>query len=93
MRNDPTPGEKLLTKGEVALLCRVEVRTVDRWVAGGKIKGYRIPSGRLLFRTTDVLMTAERQPERVAQVQGDRRRFPDGVHSIPAVARARGKRT
>jgi excisionase family DNA binding protein len=61
MRNDSPPSEKLLTKGEVAQLCRVEIRTVDRWVAAGKIKCYRIPSGRLLFRSRDVLMVAERQ--------------------------------
>jgi excisionase family DNA binding protein len=67
--NDWALGEKLLTKGEVAQLCRVEVRTVDRWVAAGKIKSYRIPSGRLLFRKRDVLMAAERRQERIAQIE------------------------
>ena len=60
-------GEKLLTKGEVAQLCRVEIRTVDRWVAAGKIKCYRIPSGRVLFRKRDVLMTADRREGRIVQ--------------------------
>jgi len=92
MRNDPAQDEKLLTKGEVAHLCRVEIRTVGRWVAAGKIRGYRIPSGRLLFRTTDVVMAAEQQPERVAQVQGDRTRSANGVRSTPSVPPARGKR-
>jgi excisionase family DNA binding protein len=68
MWNESAPGEKLLTKGEVAQLCRVEIRTVDRWVAAGKIRCYRIPSGRLLFRRRDVLLAADRrQQERVAQ--------------------------
>ena len=67
MRNESAPGEKLLTKGEVAQLCRVEIRTVDRWVAAGKIKCYRTPSGRLLFRQRDVLMTTERRDGRVVQ--------------------------
>ena len=67
MWNDYAPGEKLLTKGEVAHLCRVEIRTVDRWVAAGKIKGYRVPSGRLLFRRRDVLVAADRRQERVVQ--------------------------
>ena len=67
MSNESGPGEKLLTKGEVAQLCRVEIRTVDRWVAAGKIKCYRIPSGRLLFRKRDVLLAADRRQERVAQ--------------------------
>jgi excisionase family DNA binding protein len=67
MSSDPTPGEKLLTKGEVAQLCRVEIRTVDRWVTAGKIKYYRIPSGRLLFRARDVLIAADRQGKRGLQ--------------------------
>src|SRR5207244_8033073 len=72
MLNESAPGEKLLTKGEVAQLCRVEIRTVDRWVAAGKIRCYRIPSGRLLFRKRDVLkrdvlMAADRRDGRVVQ--------------------------
>ena len=65
MWNESAPGEKLLTKGEVAQLCRVEIRTVDRWVAAGKIRCYRIPSGRLLFRKRDVLLAADRREGRV----------------------------
>jgi excisionase family DNA binding protein len=67
MWSEYTPGEKLLTKGEVAQLCRVEIRTVDRWVAARKIKSYRTPSGRLLFREKDVLLTADRWDERVVR--------------------------
>ena len=47
--------EKLLTKGEVARLCRVEVRTVDRWLMAGRLGCHRTPSGRALFRKQDVL--------------------------------------
>ena len=57
--NDGAQGEKLLTKCEVAQLCRVEIRTVDRWVAAGKIRCYRTPSGRLLFRKKDALVTSD----------------------------------
>jgi excisionase family DNA binding protein len=60
MWNDGASDEKLLTKGEVAQLCRVEIRTVDRWVAAGKIKCYRTPSGRLLFEKRDVLLMGDR---------------------------------
>jgi excisionase family DNA binding protein len=60
MWNDCPPGEKLLTKCEVAQLCRVEIRTVNRWLAAGKISCFRTPGGRLLFRKRDVLMAAER---------------------------------
>jgi excisionase family DNA binding protein len=55
MWND-APGEEFLTKGEVAQLCRVEIRTVDRWVAARKIRYYRTPGGRILFRKRDVLI-------------------------------------
>jgi hypothetical protein len=47
--------EKLLTKGEVARLCRVDIRTVERWVMAGKVGCHRTPSGRVLFRKHDVL--------------------------------------
>ena len=57
-------SEKLLTKGEVAQLCRVEVRTVDRWLIAGKIRCYRTPSGRVLFRMNDVLAAMEGEPVR-----------------------------
>ncbi len=68
MGNDSAPsGEKLLTKGEVAQLCRVEIRTVDRWVAAGKVKCYRTPGGRLLFPQADLLIAAERWQKLVVQ--------------------------
>jgi excisionase family DNA binding protein len=65
MWTNSRPGEKLLTKGEVAELCRVEIRTVDRWVAAGKIRCFRTPGGRLLFRKSDVLMAADRWQQRL----------------------------
>jgi predicted site-specific integrase-resolvase len=52
--------EKLLTKGEVALLCRVNIRTVDRWLMAGKVAGHRTPSGRVLFRKRDILTVVAR---------------------------------
>ncbi len=77
MSNDGAQGERLLTKCEVAQLCRVETRTVDRWVAAGKITCYRTPGGRLLFRERDVLMTADQAGARrseLAILQGAVRR-------------------
>jgi excisionase family DNA binding protein len=66
MSSGAAPDEQLLTKGEVAQLCRVEIRTVDRWVMAGKINGYRTPSGRLLFLKRDVLILADRAGTRRA---------------------------
>ena len=91
MRNHGALDEQLLTKGEVAQLCRVEIRTVDRWVAGGKIRGYRTPGGRLLFRKSDVLMAADRSQARAVQ-RGRRSRAPSGNgsasgHTGPALRR------
>jgi excisionase family DNA binding protein len=81
MPNKSGGGEKFLTKGEVAQLCRVEVRTVDRWLIAGKIRCYRTPSGRVLFRRRDVLivvMSASRPGE------------PRARHEGPRVGRRRG---
>lgn len=60
MSSDYTNDEKLLTKGEVAQLCRVEVRTVERWLTAGKLTCHRTPGGRPLFRKGDVLTVVAR---------------------------------
>jgi predicted site-specific integrase-resolvase len=60
MSSQYSEGEKLLTKGEVAQLCRVDIRTVDRWLMAGKILCHRTPSGRVLFRRHDVLTAVDR---------------------------------
>ena len=60
MLSDYLDDEKLLTKGEVAQLCRVDVRTVDRWLTAGKIDCHRTPSGRALFRKHEVLTAVDR---------------------------------
>lgn len=67
MRKDGAQGGRLLTKGEVAQLCRVEIRTVDRWLAAGKLRCYRTPGGRPLFQESDVLSAAEGRDESVVQ--------------------------
>jgi excisionase family DNA binding protein len=60
MSSEFSDGEKLLTKGEVARLCRVDVRTIDRWLTAGKIGCHRTPSGRVLFSKHDVLTDVAR---------------------------------
>ena len=60
MSSEYADGEKLLTKGEVARVCRVNVRTVDRWLTAGKVACHRTPSGRVLFRKRDVLTVVAR---------------------------------
>jgi excisionase family DNA binding protein len=60
MWSEYSDNEKLLTKGEVARLCRVDIRTVDRWITAGKVGCHRTPSGRVLFRKHDVLTVVAR---------------------------------
>ena len=60
MSSDYADDEKFLTKCEVAYLCRVDVRTVERWLTAGKLTGHRTPSGRYLFRKRDVLTVVAR---------------------------------
>ena len=60
MSSEYSADQKLLTKGEVARLCRVDVRTVDRWLMAGKLGCQRTPSGRVLFRKYDVLTVVTR---------------------------------
>ena len=60
MSFDYADDEKLLTKGEVAQLCRVDVRTVERWLTAGKLTCHRTPSGRPLFRKRDVITVVAR---------------------------------
>jgi predicted site-specific integrase-resolvase len=60
MSSEYSDNEKLLTKGEVAQMCRVDIRTVDRWLTAGKVCCQRTPSGRVLFRTHDVLTVIAR---------------------------------
>jgi hypothetical protein len=55
MLDHNSDNETLLTKKEVARICRVAVRTIDRWLEAGKVGCQRTPSGRVLFRTRDVL--------------------------------------
>jgi excisionase family DNA binding protein len=69
LKNNDGGSEKLLTKGEVAQLCRVEVRTVDRWLIAGKIGCYRTPSGRVLFRRNDVLTAIDRKVSSAASAR------------------------
>jgi excisionase family DNA binding protein len=46
--------DRLLTPGEVAILFRVDPKTVTKWANAGRIKGLRTPTGRWRFRESDV---------------------------------------
>lgn len=50
----PTDPEALLTPGEVAVLFRVDPKTVTRWAAAGRLPSIRTPGGHRRFRWGDV---------------------------------------
>ena len=45
---------RLLTPGEVAILFRVDPKTVTRWAAAGRIGSIRTPGGHHRFRESEV---------------------------------------
>lgn len=47
--------ERLLRPGEVALLFRVDPKTVSRWAEGGRIGSIRTPGGHRRFRESEVI--------------------------------------
>lgn len=47
-------AERLLTPGEVALMFRVDPKTVTRWASAGRIGSIRTPGGHRRFRETEV---------------------------------------
>ncbi len=46
--------ERLLTPGEVALMFRVDPKTVTRWASSGRIRSIRTPGGHRRFRESEV---------------------------------------
>lgn len=52
--NTVSTSEKLLTPGEVALMFRVDPKTVTRWASAGRIGSIRTPGGHRRFRESEV---------------------------------------
>ena len=46
--------DRLLTPGEVALIFRVDPKTVTRWASAGRIGSIRTPGGHRRFRESEV---------------------------------------
>jgi excisionase family DNA binding protein len=49
-----TPPESLLTPGEVAILFRVDPKTVTRWAQAGKVPSIRTLGGHRRYRESDI---------------------------------------
>ena len=48
-----TPA-RLLTQGEVALMFRVDPKTVSRWASSGRVGSIRTPGGHRRFRESEI---------------------------------------
>jgi len=46
--------ERLLTPGEVALMFRVDPKTVTRWASAGRMGSIRTPGGHRRFRESEI---------------------------------------
>lgn len=46
--------DPFLTPGEVAVLFRVDPKTVTRWAAAGKLQSIRTPGGHRRFKEADI---------------------------------------
>jgi len=46
--------EPLLTPGEVAVMFRVDPKTVTRWASAGRIGSIRTPGGHRRFRESEI---------------------------------------
>ena len=56
--------ERLLTPGEVALMFRVDPKTVTRWASSGRVGSIRTPGGHRRFREAEInRLLADRIPE------------------------------
>ena len=46
--------DRLLTPGEVALMFRVDPKTVTRWASSGRVGSIRTPGGHRRFRESEI---------------------------------------
>ena len=54
MSAQPTESEALLTPSEVAILFRVDPKTVTRWAKAGKISSIRTLGGHRRYRESEI---------------------------------------
>jgi len=65
-RISPIPGtEHLMTPGEVAVLFRVDPKTVTRWAKAGKLTSIRTLGGHRRYRSSEVRSLLEKSGARI----------------------------
>lgn len=47
-------AERMLSRGKVARMCRVDPLTVTRWANAGKLHAVRTPTGQRRYRESEV---------------------------------------
>jgi excisionase family DNA binding protein len=65
MRDEEDTEDRLLTPGEVALLFRVDPKTVTRWAAHGRIGRLRTPGGHSRFRESEIRALLQFEDEKL----------------------------
>ena len=67
--------EQLLTPAEVALMFRVDPKTVTRWASAGRIGSIRTPGGHRRFRASEIHdlladLTVDSSPSTARKAEG-----------------------
>lgn len=57
---------RLLTRAEVALIFRVDPKTVTRWAAEGRLRSVRTPGGQRRYRESEVLALLDETAQEVS---------------------------
>lgn len=60
MAKTPNEADALLTPGEVALMFRVDPKTVTRWAKAGRLTSVRTLGGHRRYRLSEVTSLLER---------------------------------
>lgn len=79
--------ERMLTPGEVAVLFRVDPKTVTRWAAAGRISSIRTPGGHRRFPASEVQALLRGEPTQSARRAAE---LPDEESSEPQGQNGRG---
>lgn len=71
------PRDRLLTPGEVAVLFRVDPKTVTRWAEAGRLPCLKTPGGHRRFRESHVRELLARSQGHQPGTQADQRNSAD----------------
>ena len=67
MTGTARPSEALLTPGEVAVMFRVDPKTVTRWAKSGKLTSIRTLGGHRRYPESEIWALLDQHQDRTAQ--------------------------